>query len=314
MKKKNLAATLAIIAISAIPLMAQELAYNIDEELAKEVKASVQQEITQEQQTQNDAVIAAKYERLTNDFNAFIDLMKDKSLIKRTEEVAGQEIFVTIDDLAQSVLSLPQPTREGLISFLSNQSVRFAYQNNKKVNLKDLYELAKSLRTIHTFDTTPIVQFLQTEVPNNYINYVKLNEYDQEFIKLVNEKVNEVNSAIEHKLNDELNKVLEAQNAVNTYSKDKSDKYKAQVIWMAIDDLAQVILQLPEEERTDLCKELASENSSINLPELYKFAKDYVYYHNSAIEKVINTYYNENKPTQKTSWWQGVIETFQHEK
>lgn len=318
MKKKSIVATLAVIAVSAIPLMAQELTYNIDEGLAQEVKASVQQSITQEQQHQNDAAIAKKYERLTNDYKAFVDLMKDKSLANKTDEVVGQKIFMVIDDLAQSILALPQPARDNYIQRFSIQTYRFAYQHNKEVNLKDLYELATSLRTIHTFDTTPIVKLLATQVPDNTSTW-KMNEYDKEFLDLVYESIKEINYTPIDKLNKALDKVLEVQD--NASLQNREEKYRAQVIWMAIDDFAQVMLtEFPEDERAEFMGAVFNRNISIlRLQELYDFCKDYVYYHNSAIETLMNKYapVSEPAPTpapKKTSWWQGVIETFQHEK
>lgn len=320
MKKKNLVATLAAIAISAIPLMAHDLAYTTpDEELLKEIKASARQEITAEQQQQNNADIAAKYERLTNDFNAFVDLMKDKSLANQKDEVVGQKIFMVIDDLAQSILAMPQPTRDVFTEHITSLSYRFAYQHNKKVTLKDLFNLATSLKTVVTFKDTPIVKLLATEISEDVIENWNANEYDMEFLNLVNTKHDELNYTIIDELNKATDKVLEVQN--NASLKNRDEKYRAQVIWMAIDDFAQVVLELPEDEQESFMRGLLNANV-IHLEELYNFCKDYVYYHNSAIEKIMTKYANNsnnNKTSsstseKRTSWWQGIIETFQHEK
>ena len=325
MKKKNLVATLAIIAVSAIPLMAQQQfgTYNFDENLAKGIKASVEQEVNTQQTKQTRQINEAKYQTLTNDYNRFIELMKNRTLVNKSKEVAGHMIWMTIDDLAQSILNLPQPARNAYTSLIKDMDFRFAYQHNKKVKLEDLFNLAKSLKPITTLGNTSIEKLLAEDLPYTVVSAWEKNQYDEQFLDLVNTTRDELNNTITNKLNNELDNVSKVQSQINTYYKNKSEKYKAQVIWMAIDDLAQVILQLSEEEQAEVCNRLMAPSSAINLQGLYDFSKDYVYTDNSAMDKVMNKYAkNSNTNVQATatqkdkegSWWKGIIETFQHEK
>ena len=153
MKKINVAVTFVIAVLSAIPLMAQTSSIRVYKSqlpatdisftpeitpLSEKTVQQIKQDITRQakQQQQSDAIIANKYKTLTTDYTNFVNLMKDKTLVNKTNEVVGQTIWMAIDDLARAILDLPQPARNAYTHIIaSDTTYRFAYQHNKKVSL-----------------------------------------------------------------------------------------------------------------------------------------------------------------------------------
>ncbi|MBO4707999.1 MAG: hypothetical protein J5594_05550 [Elusimicrobiaceae bacterium] len=170
MKKKNLAVTLAVIAVSAIPLMAQELAYNIDKELSKEITTIIQQDIQvphkQQQQPKNNANKAIEALRnLLNDESLTTRVKKQTDRNKRyeAERSVCQDVFTTLDNLASAILSLPEGQAKGkmanVIKVLKENKFKYL---DKSVTLQELFDFSISLGVVSYTDNSPIVQLLNT--------------------------------------------------------------------------------------------------------------------------------------------------------
>ncbi len=169
MKKKNLAVTFAVVALSAIPLMAQQVAYTTpNKESKQQVQTVIQTEIL-DQQNQNiiDAINAdinstKKYENLSADYKWFLKTMADESLAGTREEFIEQTVFMRIDDLAKSILNLPEHAQPYYIKLMAESKHYFTYQK-KVVTLKDLFEFSKYSVNPVVLNNTSIAQLLEKQ-------------------------------------------------------------------------------------------------------------------------------------------------------
>ncbi len=157
MKKTNLIAALAVIALSATSVMAHQLSYTTPEkELRQEVKTLAQYKVNEAQlNTQQQNIINAinedinstvKYQNLLRDYNNFLALMNDESLSNMNENAAKQTIFMKIDDLAQSILNLPQHAKPYYIKVITESKYNFKYTGTT-VTLEDLFNMSKEVVT-----------------------------------------------------------------------------------------------------------------------------------------------------------------------
>ncbi len=188
MKKINLAVTFAVLALSAVPLMAQQVSSGISVHLLTTPASINQEQIRQaaQQAVQNgvqnfrlgmqnrniiDAInedinSTAKYQKLLRDFNNFLELMEDNSLVNQKEEIVGHTIFIRIDDLAKSILDLPQHAQPYYIDLITKSKYNFKY-NEEVVTLENLFNLATSLKSIYLRGNTAIEQILAKQENNN---------------------------------------------------------------------------------------------------------------------------------------------------
>lgn len=191
MKKKNLVATLAIIAVSAIPLMAQQYA-TPDTETMQQVQNATRNACiitVLEEENQNvannintDINSTAKYEQLFQKYQNFLDLMKDESLAELPSEIAEQTIFIRIDDLAQAILNLPEHAQPYYIKTITESRYYFKYQE-KAVNLTYLFNLSKSVVTTqYALERTAISQVLKKQ---NTIKNTTTNTFWSEFFQSI---------------------------------------------------------------------------------------------------------------------------------
>lgn len=177
MKKKNVVVTLAAIAISAVPLMAQQISYTTpNNEVKQEIKKTLQSEVL-DQQAENvidiineDINSKAKYERLLNDYKWFLRFLNDESLDDSSREHVGQTLFVRIDDLAQSILNLPVHAQPYYIKLFTEAKYNFKY-TGEIVTLSKLYDYATSWKTIHLFGNTAIEKILNENQRSNKTNW-----------------------------------------------------------------------------------------------------------------------------------------------
>ena len=172
MKKTNLIAALAVIAVSATSLMAHQLAYTTpDKETLKEVTASVQYGVndanlsTQQQNIiesiNEDINSVTKYQNLLADYNRFLALMNNESLAAMNERYVDQTIFMTIDDLAHSILNLPEHAKPYYIKAMTESKYNFKY-TGKTVTLKDLFEMSKdAVTTQYARDNSSIAKIFE---------------------------------------------------------------------------------------------------------------------------------------------------------
>ena len=330
MKNKNIVATLAAIAISATSLMAHQLAYTTPEtEALQEINAIVQSGVTEQaaqQQQQNDADIATKYATLTADYLRFTEFLKDTSLKGKPGEVVGQTAFMRIDDLAQSIRNLPQPTRDVYTLVFQDLTHRFAYKENKKVTLEDLFNIATSLKTVYFVENTAIAKLLEEEIDEDVISNWTPTELDTTFMNIVKEKTFDNLSAEYNTQRANLATLLKSKSLKN-----QRENIVVQQVFMAIDDLARAILNFPAEEQTEKIQTVTStiysfaylgdKGEEMTLQDLFDFTKDYVYEHGSSIEKVLlksneinNRQAAKSTQAEETSWWRSLIEVFSHEK
>ena len=190
MEKTNIAVTFAVIALSAIPLMAQQVKYTSpNKDTRQEIQNAVQSDVVNNElnrQHQNiisnineDINSTAKYQNLLQEYVRFLALMNDESLNKLSEETVGQTIFIKIDDLAKAILNLPEHARPYYIKLITESKYNFKY-NNKVVTLEDLLNLSKNLTSIYTSNSTPIVKVLNKK---STIQNTTSHSFWQEFFK-----------------------------------------------------------------------------------------------------------------------------------
>ncbi len=282
----------------------------LPQELKQNVRSTIRQKAIQRQ---NDTDIESKYKTLTNAYMGFINLMKNTSLADTNTEHVAQPVFVAIDNLSRAILDFPQPTKNFYTDLITSYRYRFAYQGYAEMSLEDLFDLAKDYVYVHN---SSIEQLLSLQLPKDvHNNYVK-SKKDEEFLKLVNSSIKELNNPPVYK------QINEAAEELQSFLKDESlnnqsNKVKAQKEFIVIDNLAKAILNLPQEEQANYIEYYSQ---TFPLKDMLNSVKDYIYVKDSAIEQIVfmneeNIKQNKGaKQPQKSSWWQGFIETMQREK
>ncbi len=186
MKKKNLAVTFAVVALSAIPLMAQQINYTTpSNDAKKQVQTAVQTKILDARQQEvidlinKDINSAKKYETLLSDYKWFLKAMEDESLADVREEFVEQTVFMRIDDLAKSILNLPEHAQPYYIKLMAESKYYFSYKQ-KTVTLKDLFNFSKYSVNPVVIDNTSIAKLLEKQ---NTIKETTSNSFWTEFFQ-----------------------------------------------------------------------------------------------------------------------------------
>ena len=193
MKKKNLAATLAIIAISAIPLMAQQVNSGISvkllttplgltapasinqEEIRQAMQQAVQDGVQNFRLSQNrgaaDAAIETLKTLLNNEeFTVSVAEQTDPTRRYYVEQSVRQDVFTTIDDLASEILNLPEEEQISKVNEVRKtlKENKFAYLD-KHVTLQELFDF--SAERIYYDGNMAIVKFLNKKFQCEHYNF-----------------------------------------------------------------------------------------------------------------------------------------------
>ena len=170
--KKNLAITLLIVTLSAIPLMAQiDLSKN---DILRYSEAAKQQAVLEttkalanatyddinkfvihalKQDMESDLKNVEKYQNLTNKYKRFLSILQENDLtVEQTvngkteivlSEYGEQRMYITLDDMAKAIKNLPAEKVSFYNTLIGKYNVYIFKTLDKVVNIAYLYDMSK---------------------------------------------------------------------------------------------------------------------------------------------------------------------------
>ena len=171
MKKTNIIATLAIIALSATQVMAYQFDnYEVDKELTKNINTSIQNTINTQYQEQQVENYEDPYVVYLHAYLDLIYLMDDTSLFTKHKKTVRQEIFTVINNLSEAILNLPEynpndyySVAEHVISIDENLSHNPFLYFGRTVTLQKLFDFSVKNKSIKYDENTPVVKILDIQ-------------------------------------------------------------------------------------------------------------------------------------------------------
>lgn len=134
MKKTKLVVTLAVLALSAIPLMAQ----NIDD-YSEELKALLRSDIQAQQNTESETVKAnlEAIKNVNDQYNTFLDIMENsKGLTRQQVDI---KLLPNLENLGKAVQAIKNESiRNAYRKLINSVKYNFAYRG-KELSLYEIY-------------------------------------------------------------------------------------------------------------------------------------------------------------------------------